>query len=57
MGDLPKGDITSEAYLVKWVKRGRKGVKNLKKWVTLFIDGPFTNFSLVENKEELWRNN
>ena len=38
-------------------KGEEEGVKNLKKWVTLFIDGPFTNFSLVENKEELWRNN
>ena len=31
--------------------KGEEGVKNLKKWVTLFIDGPFTNFSLVETKE------
>ena len=38
-GDLPKGDVTPLAYLVKWVKKGEGGVKNLKKWVTLFMDG------------------
>ena len=24
-GDLPKGEVTSLAYLVKWVTRGREG--------------------------------
>ena len=26
-GDLPKGDITAWAYLVKWLTRGREGSK------------------------------
>ena len=26
-GDLPKGDITPEVYLVKWMTRGREGSK------------------------------
>ena len=26
-GDLPKGDVTTYAYLVKWVTRGRDGSK------------------------------
>ena len=26
-GDLPKGDVTQKAYLVKWVKREREGSK------------------------------
>ena len=32
-----KGDLL-KAYLVKWVRRGE--VKNLKKWVTSFMDDP-----------------
>ena len=43
-GDLPKGDNSPWAYLVKWVTRGREaGVKNLKKigWLTSFMDGPY----------------
>ena len=46
-GDLPKGDGVTpyKAYLVKWVTRaGEGGVKKLKKWVTLFMDGPFQYF-------------
>ena len=40
-GDLPKGDITPYAYLVKWVTRRRGGgFKNLKKEVTSFVYGP-----------------
>ena len=30
MVDLPKGDVTPKAYLVKWVIRGREGPKILK---------------------------
>ena len=29
-GDLPKGDVTLQAYLVKWVTRIRVGPKFLK---------------------------
>ena len=29
-GDLPKGDVTLQAYLVKWVTRMRVGPKFLK---------------------------
>ena len=36
-GDLPKGDVTPYAYLVKLVTRGR-GQKS-QKWVTSFMDG------------------
>ena len=34
--DLLKCDVT---FLVKWVTRGEGGVKNLKKWVTSFMNG------------------
>ena len=45
-GDLPKGDVTPQAYLfyksilIKVSDKGEGGVKSLKKWVTLFMDGP-----------------
>ena len=45
-GDLPKGDITPQAYLsyksilIKVSDKGEGGVKSLKKWVTSFMDGP-----------------
>ena len=31
-GDLPKGDVTLQAYLVKWVTRMREGSKISKNW-------------------------
>ena len=37
---MPKGDVTPQAYLVKWVTKGEGGIKNLKNWVTSFLDGP-----------------
>ena len=37
-GDLPKGEVTPEAYRVKWVTREEQKIS--KKWVTSFIDGP-----------------
>ena len=40
-GDLPKGNISLYAYLFsKMGDMGEGGVKNLKKWVMSFIDGP-----------------
>ena len=46
-GDMNKRPDFSELrlvsfpfFLVKWVKRGRKGLKVEKKWVTSFMDGP-----------------
>ena len=38
--DLPKGDVTPSAYLVKRGDKGEGGVKSLKKWVMSFMDGP-----------------
>ena len=29
-GDLPKGEVTPQAYLVKWVTRGERGQKSQK---------------------------
>ena len=50
-GDLPKGDITSGRYsIILFIKMGDKGVggvKNLKKWMTSFMDGPL--YALVDN--------
>ena len=31
-GDLPKGDVTRQVYLVKWVTRMREGSKISKNW-------------------------
>ena len=43
-GDLPKGDVIPQAYLVKWVTRGREG------WVTSFIEDPSPIKMLGDNK-------
>ena len=41
-GDLPKGNyVTPQAYFIQSVDKGEGGVKNLKKWVTSFMDCPF----------------
>ena len=40
-GNLLKSDVTPYiSYLLKWVTRGKGGVKNLSKWVTSFMNGP-----------------
>ena len=48
-GDLPKGDVT--LYLVKWVTRGREG---LKIWLMSFMDCLskffYINFLLKKNE-------
>ena len=39
---MPKGDIR---LFSKMVDKGERGVKNLKKWVMSFMDGPKIDFS------------
>ena len=39
-GDLPKGNITRLAHLVKWVTRGREGSKISKNGWPSFMDRP-----------------
>ena len=49
-GDLPKGDITPISLFSKMSDKGEGGVKNFKKWVTSFIDGPLVK--LFESEDQ-----
>ena len=43
--DLPKGGVTPSLSLFsKMGEKAEGGVKNLKKWVTIFMDGPYYLF-------------
>jgi len=39
-GDLPKGDVTPHKPIYKMGDKGERGIKNLKKLVTSFMDSP-----------------
>ena len=38
--DQPKGYVTPKSLFSKMGDKGKGGIKNLKKWVTSFMNGP-----------------
>ena len=38
--DQPKGYVTPKSLFSKMGDKGKGGIKNLKKWVTSFMDNP-----------------
>ena len=46
-GDLPKGGVTRISLFSKMGEMGEGGVKNLKKWVTSFMDWMTLNMQCI----------